>query len=195
MKFSKLPKEKRNQLVLVILGTLVVLAGLGYGLVRSQYQNLTSLADKKVEAGRKLQRMDEFIKHSDRIQAELDDAKKIIADLEGGMAGASDAYAWLITTVRNFRIAYKVDPPQFGPNAVQTDVNLLPKFPYKQATLSVSGTAHYHDLGKFLADFENKFPHIRILNLDLQLNPGSGAAEREKLAFKMDIVALVKSNP
>ena len=38
------------------------------------------------------------------------------------------------------------------------DVNLLPNFPYKQATLTVAGTAHFHDLGRFLADFENQIP-------------------------------------
>jgi hypothetical protein len=60
-------------------------------------------------------------------------------------------------------------------------------------TLTVSGTAYYHDLGKFLADFENEFPHIRLVNLDIQLSPAVG--DTEKLVFKVDIVTLAKPNP
>ena len=71
----------------------------------------------------------------------------------------------------------------------------LAKFPYKQVTLQVAGTAHYHDLGKFLADFENEFPHIRLVNLDIQVNPSPAAGDVEKLVFKVDIVTLVKPNP
>jgi len=80
-----------------------------------------------------------------------------------------------------------------GYRTFDTEVNLLANFPYKQTTLSVAGSAHYHDLGRFLADFENRFPHIRVSNLSLDLD--AAAAEPETLSFRMDIIALVKSNP
>ena len=70
---------------------------------------------------------------------------------------------------------------------------MLPQFPYKQIRVNINGTAYYHDLGKFIADFENTFPHIRIVNLTIEpvntADPGN-----EKLSFRMDIVALVKPN-
>jgi hypothetical protein len=56
------------------------------------------------------------------------------------------------------------------------------------------GTAHYHELGRFISDFENEFPHVRLLNLGIELVPTS-SGERELLTFKMEIVTLVKSNP
>jgi hypothetical protein len=74
---------------------------------------------------------------------------------------------------------------------VISDVDLLPKFPYKQLKVSVTGTAYYHDLGKFIADFENTFPHIRITNLTVDTG-GATAEGGEKLAFRMEVVALVK---
>ena len=192
MKASKLPKEKRNQLILISLVTLVVLAGLGFGLIKYQYENLAHLADKKAEAERKFVQMQEQIKRADQIEAQLADARTTITNLEAGMA-SGDLYSWIINTVRGFKGAYKVEIPQFSPISHPSDVNLLAKFPYKQVTLTVAGTAHYHDLGKFLADFENEFPHIRLVNLDIQLSPAVGDAE--KLVFKVDIVTLAKPNP
>jgi hypothetical protein len=72
---------------------------------------------------------------------------------------------------------------------------LLPNFPYKQITLTVAGTAHFHDLGRFLADLENQFPHVRLLNLGLDANAPSATVEPETLSFKIDIVTLAKVNP
>jgi hypothetical protein len=87
-----------------------------------------------------------------------------------------------------------VDIPQFLPIGATADVNLMPDFPYKQAALSVSGTAHFHELGLFLAGLENQFPHIRVLNLSVELNLSPTAEEKETVSFKMEIVTLVKPN-
>jgi len=72
-------------------------------------------------------------------------------------------------------------------------MSLIPNFPYEQASITVAGRAHFHDFGRFVADFENQFPHIRVLNLDLDLDTVS--TQPEMLSFKMDIVTLVKPNP
>lgn len=98
-----------------------------------------------------------------------------------------DPIAWFYETLRNFKGRYKVDLSVTGQSPI-SDVDLLPNFPYKQLRVSVTGTAYYHDLGKFIADFENTFPHIRIVNLNLE--PGDSG---EKLNFRMDIIALVKT--
>ena len=71
-------------------------------------------------------------------------------------------------------------------------VELLPPFTYKQLKLSVGGTAYYHDLGKFIADFENAYPHAQIINLILE-PAGSANDSSEKLSFRMDIIVL--ANP
>lgn len=193
MKWNKLPKQKRNQLVMVVLLTLVVLAGLGYGLIKLQFDKLSQLARQTEEAERKLGQMQEQIKHADQLEAELAEARRVLDSLEQGMAH-SDSYSWIINTIRTFRVEHKVDPPQFSPSAEVGAVNLLPRFPYRQARVSLSGTAYYHDLGAFVADFENRFPHIRILNLDVERGPGT-AKDQEKLTFRMDVAALVRPNP
>jgi hypothetical protein len=109
---------------------------------------------------------------------------------------SGDWYSAMITEITRFKQPYDVDIPQFtaSPNQAPTDSNLFPKFPYKQFTLSVQGTACYNDLGQFVADFENRFPSSRILNLELAPSSTTGPNEKFKLAFKMDIIALVKPN-
>ena len=73
-------------------------------------------------------------------------------------------------------------------------VDLLPGYPYKQIKLSLIGTAYYHDLGKFIADFENAFPHMRLVNLEVEPSPGTtGPESAERLGFRMDVVILVKT--
>ena len=71
MKFSKLPKEKRNHLILVGLLTAAAMGGLGFGLIKSQFKHLSGLSEKKEVAEQKLHRMQESIKHAARLQADL----------------------------------------------------------------------------------------------------------------------------
>ena len=194
MNLRKLPKDKRNKLVLVVLVSLITAAALYFTLIRHQHESLTRLAAQKAAAASKLQRMLDAIHRADRIATELDKAKESLAAAETDVA-SGDLYAWIINSLRKFNVSpYKVDIPQFSQLGPPVDVNLLPNFPYKQATLTVAGTARYHNLGQFLADFENQFPHIRLCNLSLDANAPSITAQPETLSFKMDIVFLVKLN-
>ena len=194
MNFRKLPKEKRNHLVLVALAALIAVAGLYFGLIRRQNESLAHLALKKDAAAKKLQVVLDAVRRADRIKADLDDARNALAGAETDVA-SGDLYAWVINWLRGFKTPYKIEIPQFSQLSAPADVNLLPKFPYKQTTLTVAGTAHFHDLGRFLADLENQFPHVRLLNLSLDANAPSVAVEPETLSFKIDIVALAKVNP
>jgi Tfp pilus assembly protein PilO len=194
MNFRKLPKEKRNHLVLVAVAALIAVAGLYFGLIRCQNESLVHLAQKEAAAAKKLQLTVDAIHRADRIKADLDDARNTLAGTESDVA-SGDLYAWVINWLRGFKAPYKVEIPQFSQLSTPGEVNLMPNFPYKQTTLTVAGTAHFHDLGQFLADLENQFPHVRILNLSLDANAPSLTAEPETMSFKMDIVTLAKPNP
>lgn len=194
MNFHKLPKEKRNHLVLVILVTLIAVAGLYFLLIRTQHDSLLRLGNQKKEAANKLQVVVDSVKRADKIKQELDSANTSLTAAEADVA-SGDLYAWIINSLRQFKAPYKVDIPQFSQLAPPSDVNILPRFPYKQAILTVAGTAHFHDLGRFLADFENHFPHVRVVNLSVDANASTALGQPETLSFKMDIVTLVKINP
>jgi len=192
MKFSKLSKEKRNQLILVVLGTIAVLGALGYGLIGSQYDKLRGYAERQVAAEAQLKKMQDTVKRKELVESVLQQTSQLLAEQEAGMA-TGDLYSWMLNTVRKFQKGYTVDIPQLSPVSAPAAVNLLPNVPYKQATMQLGGTAYYHDLGQFIADFENAYPLIRVVNLTVELTHSPGSGEREKLAFKMDLVTLVKS--
>ena len=194
MNHRNLPRDKRNKLLAVVLGTLAVLAGLYFGLIKYQEKNLVHLAQKKVAVEARHRQVLDAIKHAHQIEADLATAKKALAEAEADIA-SGDLYSWVINTLREFKAKYKVNIPQFNPIGPTTEVNLLPNFPYKQTSLSVAGSAHFHDFGRFLADLENQFPHVRVLNLSLELNANPVGEEQEMVSFRLDIVTLVKTNP
>jgi hypothetical protein len=159
--------------------------------VRIQFGKLAELRGKRTVAQHKLEDMRSAIKNSDRMEADLAERKKSIDAVEEDMA-SGDLNAWIINTLRTFKAGYKVELPQFSPVSQVSDMQLIPNFPYKQATITVAGSAHFHDLGKFLSDFENQHPHMRIMNLTLDGSPGATTDSAERLNFKMEISTLVR---
>lgn len=188
---KNMPKDKRNNLILVALICAVMVGGWYMVVYKSQTQSLQTMRTKRDAARKKLEEVKLAIKTADEVETQLCDVKKRLEQVEDTMA-SGDLYAWAINTVRQFKLGYKVEIPQFSQIDGPRDTTLLANFPYKQATLTIGGTAHFHDFGKFVADFENQFPYMRVMNLTLE--PGSSlvASEKERLSFRMEIAALVK---
>jgi Tfp pilus assembly protein PilO len=189
---NNISKEKRSQLVLVAIIVVAIIAGLWFGLIRTEQESLRELATKKTEDLNRLSQISDTIKNSEKAKKELIVVSNQLAVAEHDMP-SGDLYLSLVNTIRKFQNKYDVQISQFNPNGSDAPNNLLPRFPYRQVTVSISGVAHYHDLGKFVADFENQFPTLRILNLDLSPSSVASPEDKEKLAFKMDVVSLVAS--
>lgn len=187
---KKLSKEKRSQLIMVMLLIGAVLVGLYFGLIRFQQTGLSQLADQQRVAQGKVDQVQRAIRSAKEIEAELDAGRAALDEREKNMA-QGDKFLWMIDFIRKFENGYRVEIPRFETASI-SEVTLLPKFPYKQISLSISGTGFYHDIGKFIADFENQFPASRVLNLDLQPAAVQVNENREKLSFRMDIVTLIK---
>ncbi len=185
---NNLPKGKRDQLILVGIGTLLLVALIVFFLIRPQYEAISETNKNISDSHKQLQSMEDTIKRADAISAQLADLSYTLTQAEGDMA-SGDPAQWIYNTIRNFKERYKVDIAVNGQLSMG-DVDLLPHFPYKQLKVTVGGTAYYHDLGKFISDFENTFPHARITNLTLEPAGGTGD-NSEKLAFRMDIITLV----
>src|ERR1051325_420199 len=134
---NKLSKEKRNHLILVVLVTVVVLAALWFGLINFQRQHLQALHAKKMDAQTRLDRFEQTVKNADRVEAELKETTAKLAALEDEMA-PSDPNAWMFSKIQVFKVPYeKVEIPQLSPPEGSREMNLLAKFPYKQATFAI----------------------------------------------------------
>lgn len=186
-----LSKEKKQHLLLVVIGTVGVLSGIWVGLINWQQDRISDLAAERNATQTKLDGMTDTLDRAATIAEEVEEEQHRLEQAETQMA-SGDLYAWIINTVRGFKAAHpRVDIPQYSTIQIG-ETTLLPKFPYKQATLTVAGRAYYHDLGAFIADFENQFPYIRVQNLEIEPSAGFEGGYSEKLAFRMDLVALVK---
>jgi len=201
-----LTKEKRNRLILVAIGTLVAVIGVWQVMIVSQKRSMEDIKKRIAEQQVRLDNAQRLLNSTAEVQKNLEAAALKLKGVESEMA-SGDMYSWIIQTVNKFREGYKVDIPQFS-REVPCEVGLFAKFPYRAVQFNVRGTAFFHDFGRFLADFENRFPHMRVQNLELEPMavsnanlPSTGNAataavtaageDAEKLAFRMEIVALI----
>lgn len=189
---NKLSKEKRNQLILALLVVGVLIGGWYAILYKSQTQRLATLRENRQAALQKLQQVKRTVDNADQIETQLAEGRKRLDGIEAGMA-SGDLYSWAINTLRKFKSGYKVEIPQFSQIDGPKDMTMLPAFPYKQINLTVGGSAQFHDFGKFVSDFENQFPYMRIMNVSLEPVSGLVPSEKERLSFRLEIAALVKS--
>lgn len=185
---KKLSKAKRDQIILVGLGTLCLLGLIVFGLIRSQYNNNSVINDRIKTAREKLQSMEDTIEKAKAVSAQLTDLSTNLVRSESDLA-TGDPNQWIYNTVRNLKDHYQVDISVMSQLSTGS-ADLLPDFPYKQIKVTVGGTAYYHDLGKMIAGFEDEFPHAQVTNLNLE----PAGNDSEKLAFRMDIVALINPN-
>jgi len=188
---NKLSKEKKNQLVLVAIVLAMVVGGWYAMIYKNQTESLVTLRSKRDAARQKLVQVRKTIDSTDQIQADLAVEKQQLSKIEETMA-TGDLYAWAINTIREFKLTHKVEIPQYSNIDGPKEMTMLPGFPYKQATLTIAGTAQFHDFGKFVADFENQFPYMRVMNLSLEPAANLASAEKERLAFRMEVATLVK---
>ena len=190
---KKLSKEKRDRLVLVVIGALLAMGGLWFFLINPQRGTLAAKKKEIEQADAALKEVTEKVKQADQFTVRLDEATALLEQREK-MMGPPNPYRWFVSTIDEFTHVYSQVTLKERRNEVVEDVQLLAKFPYKQATFKVTGTATYAALGRFIADFENKFPYMRVQNLQMDPDTSAavGQAPGERLNFILDIVTLLK---
>lgn len=191
---KRLSKEKRDKLIMVGAGTVVVLAAMWFTLIDAQKSNLQKLAIRNMEEQKKLQTAQKVVDGRAEVERRLQETSARLKDIEKEMVHG-DMYDWVIQTVKTFKAPFRdrIDIPNFSREVVG-EMQLLPNFPYRTATYNIRGSAYFHDLGRFIADLENRFPFIRVQNLELEPASSSSATatdDAEKLAFRFELVTLV----
>lgn len=189
---QKLPKEKRDRILAIVFGTIMVVVALYLLLIADQNKTVEVAArqiDDKTSQNRKaimlIQQEKQYRQERDVAQLKLDKIEVTMAS--GGMI------SWIYKTMNDFISRHRnVVLSEVQNNPKLGDVGMLPQFPYQAVTFNVEVTAFYHDFGTFLADFENYYPFFRVQNLEIGPSRKAGPAEDEKLGLKMEIVALVK---
>jgi Tfp pilus assembly protein PilO len=186
----RLPPAKRNQLIVVLLITAALIGMVYFLLILPQNEENRRLASNTGAEQAELQKIKAIIKQRDATDAALREISDELTRAEEDVA-TGDVYAWTYDTLRRFKSTIEI-PSITQP--IISDEDMLANFPYKQLRVTLVGTAFYHDLGKFVADFENKFPHMRVVNLSIEPASAGANGPTEKLNFRLDVIALVRPN-
>ena len=197
-----LPKEKKDRLILVGICGVVICVGIWYGLIQTRRTALNLSKTKLTKASAQLDQATTWVKKADQIELEVARTLKIIQNMEENMASAADPFAWSYVFLDKARSGHDIEirevlRPEKKEAERKKDVGVFADFLYNVVVFTVSGAAHYHDFGNFVADFENQFPYFRIQSISLS-NPAEGGGDagartaKEKLLFRMDVVALIK---
>jgi Tfp pilus assembly protein PilO len=187
----KLPPEKRNCLILVIVGTLVVVGLIYYLLISPEQEERAKLQGNIKDAQTRLLTIKKTIALAETNAAVEATTSELLNQAEADLV-SGDLLSWSYDLIRRLKAGYHIDIPEIGQPSL-SDPDLVPSLPYKQIRVHIRGIGYYHDIGKFICDLENKNPHLRVLNLTLEPISQTDTSS-EKLAFQADIVALVKPN-
>ena len=183
--------DKKQKLILVGVLTGVAIALAWFLLIGTLQDRIAKQLAKARETADKIADAQKKLAQVAVIEEQLAAAtRKLTATEDDGMA-SGDLYFWIINTINRFKLAYRVDIPVFS-QPEEIKATLLPDFPYKSVRYNVRGSAYYHDLGRFLAAFENSQPYLFVQNLEVLPSEVVQNDAPEKLNFRMDIVALVK---
>jgi Tfp pilus assembly protein PilO len=188
---KKLSPAKKQQLTLAIMVTVALVSLVYFLLISPQNEQNRRLAADTKKKQEQADQIKKLIKQADETKIKAEELAAQLNGLETDIA-SGDVFAWTYDTIRRFKAGYHLEIPSIG-QPTSSDVDLIPDFPYKQITFSISGSGYYNEIGKFIADLENKFPHMRVANLTLEPATGTESGG-EKLSFRMEIMALVKPN-
>jgi len=183
-------KEKRDKLILTVLLTMAAVAGIWSGLLQPQKATLKDKLTLVNETQEKLRNVRRALGLMERYKQELAAAQQKLNGMEGRMP-SGDVYRWAIRALAGLQ-TNSVEFANFEPPRVG-DSTILPKVPYKATVFFLKGTAYYHDFGKFLANLENSFPHLRLQKLELEpLQFGEATTEaQQQLSYRLEILALI----
>jgi Tfp pilus assembly protein PilO len=189
-----LSKEKQFALLKLGIGTFVVLIALWFFLIRPAQNRLDQNSRASSDLVQKAAAKKQVVERAEQTKTKLKEKSQKLREIEDQMV-TGDIYIWIEKTLRDFEIRDQIEFTKYDPPQI-IDPEVPLKVPYKIASFAVNGLAAYHDLGIFLANFENSYPHIRIRRLEMEPASVDAKSRDEKLSFLLEMQVFVKpGNP
>lgn len=207
---NKLSKDKRDKLLLICIMSIGIVAVLYYLVIVDQRDELDLLAGKIAQMQSKRDSSAKTAKRQLDFQENLDSQKKILIAKQAEMPRAGEGILWFNTLMEERRVQYNLDIQEIKQPEQPVDPGVLPKFDFRGVSFMVTMTGAYADFGRFLADFENRYPYMRIQlqnitpvarsipgpSATLGAGPadaGRASDEPIKLRFDFKVISLIKT--
>jgi len=191
---ARLTKEKRDQLILTGLMSVMIIVAVWMLLIGPTRKSLVMLSGEVQSSGDQLSDAERVVARAGQIDLEMKATARFLAEMETDMV-EGDPNLWIRSTMNDFfsSSAQTLERPSIGP-PTERAIGVLPDFPYQGLMFQLAGSAYYHEIGKFIADFENRYPYFRVQNLDFRpdLSAGRFGPSTELLSYTFEIIVPVK---
>lgn len=195
---NKLSKEKRDKLLLTIIGVVGVLSVLYFLVITDQKDEIAQLKSKITALTSKRDTAERLSKRMNEVDANYEAQKKILIQKQTEMPRPGQDHAWFLNLMEEQRRKYNLEVEDIKtPDPIEAGI--LPKFPFRAVALSVTMIGSYYDFGRFLADFENNYPYMRVQGLKIVpeiragTRPGDSTDSGDKLRITYKVIALIKT--
>lgn len=187
---ARISKEKQQQIAVTVIFTVLILVAIWFFLAKTQLESSKKTDAKIAKQQKQLDAARKLLSQKDQKEAATEEARQRLEKIENGMA-SGDLSSWGNYLITSFGKARGVEVLQI-PTPGTKPTEMFPDFPYQTANYTVQARGFYHDIGKFVADFENTYKYKRLQNLEMVPVVGLTGADAEKLAFTFDMISLIK---
>lgn len=196
---NKLSKDKRDKLILTLIGTVGIVAVLYFFVLSDMKDEHNTLGTKIFSTKDRIDKAERIIKRQQNFNQEMAALKGALDVRQAQMPKPGEDHVWFLKIVEDRRTKYNLDINEIR-NPEPWDPGVLPNFPFKGVAFNVTLVGGYTDFGRFLADFENEFPFMRTQLMSITPDvtpgpPGSGIATADtgKLRFNFRVISLIKT--
>lgn len=196
---NKLSKDKRDKLILTIIATVGIIAVVYFFVLTDMKDEHATLSTKITSMNDRIDKADRVIKRQAHFNEEMAALKVALDGRQAQMPKPGEDHVWFLRIMEDRRGTYNLDINEIR-NPEAWDPGVLPNFPFKGVSFNVTLVGGYTDFGRFLADFENDFPFMRVQLLSITPDvtpgpPGSGipAQDNGKLRFNFRVISLIKT--
>jgi Tfp pilus assembly protein PilO len=186
---SKMSREKKSQIILIVMMAVTVCFGLYFGIIQIQGDRINAMNRRRDEMVEKLTKAERALKNKKALETELAARRAELDTIERTMA-SGDLYSWIIGTMNRRATRFDLNIPTYGRETIG-EIGIVPEFPYKAATFLLRGTGTFENLGRFVADLENDRPFFRVQNLDVSPAP-AGSGGEYLVQFSFELVAPIR---
>jgi Tfp pilus assembly protein PilO len=196
---NKLSKDKRDKLILICIAAAGIIAVLYFFVLTDMQDEYATLGTRLISMRDKVSKSERLLKRQNDLNAQLEVARKALNERQAVMPRPGEDHVWFMKIMEERRSKFNLDIGDIR-NPEAWDAGVLPKFPFKAVAFNVSLIGGYTDFGRFLADFENTYPYMRVQLMNVspdvpQAPPGTAQAggEDRRLRFNFRVISLIKT--
>jgi hypothetical protein len=183
-------EREKKLLLMIVLITAAVAGGYYWLVIRTEMRLLTEAREQRQQWKTEAQEISALASQWEALQQQLLVTSNALRELERELP-TGNIYRWQLQRFLNPKapgiLISDVDPPK-------TAEPLIPgtNAPYATVSFGLNGRARFHDFGRFLADLENRYLHLRVDTLELQpaMPDAIQTEEARRLLFRLELLSL-----